>query len=60
LPVELLNQETCASAIDDAMLAISTLDGTLDSELFPPLPATHCRICNFLELCPAGRDWLNR
>ncbi|MDX6577910.1 MAG: hypothetical protein QOE96_3863 [Blastocatellia bacterium] len=57
---DLLDQETCARAIDDAMLSIATLDGTLDAELFPPLPATHCRICNFLELCPAGRDWLRK
>jgi len=60
LPAALLQQETCAGAIDEAMLRIATLDGTLDASLFPPLPATHCRICNFLELCPAGREWLKR
>jgi hypothetical protein len=60
LPAELLDQEVCARAIDEAMLSISTLDGTLASELFPPQPATHCRICNFLELCPAGREWLKQ
>jgi hypothetical protein len=54
-----LDQESCTQAIDDAMLSISNLDGTLEADLFPPMPATHCRICNFLELCPAGRDWLN-
>jgi ATP-dependent helicase/nuclease subunit A len=58
LPGTLLDQETCARSIDEAMLSISRLDGTLEADLFPPLPATHCRICNFLELCPAGRDWL--
>jgi ATP-dependent helicase/nuclease subunit A len=58
LPAALLDQAACAQAIDEAMLSISTLDGTLEAELFPPLPASHCRICNFLELCPAGRDWL--
>jgi hypothetical protein len=58
LPAAFLDQETCALAIDNAMLSISTLDGTLEADLFPPLPASHCRICNFLELCPAGRDWL--
>jgi ATP-dependent helicase/nuclease subunit A len=58
LPVALLVQETCAGAIDEAMLAIATLDSTLDENLYPPLPATHCSICNFLELCPAGREWL--
>lgn len=60
LPAELLDQDTCAQAIDEAMLSISTLDGTLAAELFPPQPAMHCRICNFLELCPAGREWLDQ
>ncbi len=60
LPAALLDQETCARAIDGAMLSIATLDGTLEAELFPPLPASHCRICNFQELCPAGREWLNQ
>jgi ATP-dependent helicase/nuclease subunit A len=60
LPAALLDQQTCARAIDDAMLSISTLDGRLNADLFPPLPATHCRICNFLELCPAGREWLKQ
>ena len=54
----LLEADTCARAIDDAMMAIASLDGTLDAEAFPPLPATHCRMCKFLELCAAGRDWL--
>jgi hypothetical protein len=58
LPADLMDQETCARAVDDAMLSISTLDGTLDADFFPPVAATHCRICNFLELCPAGREWL--
>ena len=60
LPVELLTRETCAQAVDDAMQTIAELDGTLDAESFPPLPASHCRMCNFLELCGAGRDWLRQ
>src|SRR6266849_4291846 len=44
----LLELETCARAIDEAMLRIALLDGTLDAEAFPPLPATHCRMCKFL------------
>jgi ATP-dependent exoDNAse (exonuclease V) beta subunit len=60
MPPNLLEQSACAAAIDDAMLRIATLDGTLDAELFPTLPATHCRICNFLELCPTGREWLKQ
>lgn len=58
LSSDLLEPETCARAIDDAMMAIASLDGTLDAEAFPPLPATHCRICNFRDLCPAGLEWL--
>jgi ATP-dependent helicase/nuclease subunit A len=54
----LLESETCAGAIDDAMMAIASLDGTLDAEAFQPWPATHCRMCKFLDLCAAGRDWL--
>jgi hypothetical protein len=57
-PEALLDQETCLRAIDDAMQSIASLDGSLDADLFPPLPATRCRICNFVELCPAGREWL--
>ena len=53
----LLDLETCARAIDDAMLAIASLDGTINAEMFPPNPATHCRMCNFLGICPAGRHW---
>jgi len=55
-----LDRETCARAIDEAMRAIASLDGRLDAALFPPVPATHCRICNFLELCSAGREWLRQ
>jgi len=54
----LLEAETCARAVDDAMMAIAALDGTLDAGAFPPLPATHCRMCKFLDLCAPGRDWL--
>jgi ATP-dependent helicase/nuclease subunit A len=58
LDTALLDQKSCAQAIDDAMNTIAGLDSTLDAERFPPLPATHCRMCNFLDLCPAGREWL--
>jgi len=58
LASDLLEHDNCVRMIDDAMLQIATLDGTLDAESFPPVPATHCRMCNFLELCPAGREWL--
>ena len=58
LPALLLDQETCATAIDEAMNEIALLDATLDADRFPPVPASHCRLCNFLDLCPAGREWL--
>jgi ATP-dependent exoDNAse (exonuclease V) beta subunit len=56
----LLDSESCARAIDDEMLAIASLDGTIDAEMFPPNPATHCRMCGFRELCQAGQDWLRQ
>ncbi len=56
----LLDSESCARAIDDAMLAIASLDGTLEAGMFPPNPATHCRMCSFRELCPTGQDWLRQ
>jgi len=56
----LLDLQSCARAIDDAMLAIASLDGMIDAEMFPPNPATHCRMCNFRELCQAGQDWLRQ
>jgi ATP-dependent helicase/nuclease subunit A len=55
---DLLEAETCKRMIDEAMLQLVALEGTLEAEAFPPLPASHCRMCNFLELCPAGREWL--
>lgn len=58
LPSSLMEHGNCAKAIDDAMKAIASLDGTLDPDNFPPFPAVHCRICNFRDLCPAGREWL--
>jgi ATP-dependent helicase/nuclease subunit A len=58
LPASLLDPDSCAKAIDEAMVTIAALDGTLNSDQFPPLPATHCRMCNFPELCPTGREWL--
>ena len=42
-------------AIDEAMREIAS---ARDPEHFPVNPAKHCRMCNFLELCYAGREWL--
>ena len=58
IPVDLLEYETCVHAIDDAMSQIAALDGTLEMEQFPPIANTHCRMCNFLSFCAAGREWL--
>ena len=58
VPNDLLEYETCARAIDDAMSEIASLDGTLEMEHFPPIANSHCRICNFLSFCSAGREWL--
>jgi ATP-dependent helicase/nuclease subunit A len=60
LAPDLLEYDNCVRLIDDAMLQIAALDGTVEADLFPPCPATHCRMCNFLELCPAGRVWLRQ
>lgn len=58
VPSDLLEYETCARAIDGAMSEIASLDGTLEMEQFPPIANSHCRICNFLSFCSAGREWL--
>ena len=58
LDTALLDRQSCAQAIDQAMSTIAELDSTLEADQFPPAPATHCRMCNFLDLCPAGREWL--
>ncbi|MGQ0762747.1 MAG: UvrD-helicase domain-containing protein [Acidobacteriota bacterium] len=60
VPNDLLEYETCARAIDGAMSEIASLDGTLQMEDFPPIANTHCRMCNFLSFCLAGREWLRK
>ncbi len=55
LPDELLQSYKCSRAIDEAMLEIVS---SLQPEHFPVRPATHCRRCNFLGICSAGRQWL--
>jgi ATP-dependent helicase/nuclease subunit A len=52
---ELLDAVACASSIDEAMREITH---ARVPENFPVRPAMHCRMCNFLELCHAGRQWL--
>jgi ATP-dependent helicase/nuclease subunit A len=52
---DLLAPETCARAIDDAMIDIIS---SIEPRQFPVRPAMHCRMCNFLGICPAGREWV--
>jgi ATP-dependent helicase/nuclease subunit A len=54
---ELLAPAQCQDAIDAAMLRIVSSSDPAD---FPVKPAPHCRACNFLRLCAAGRDFLSR
>jgi ATP-dependent exoDNAse (exonuclease V) beta subunit len=53
---ELLAPAQCEAAIDEAMLRIVS---SFDPAHFPVKPAPHCRACNFLRLCSAGRDFLS-
>lgn len=57
LPEELLEPEVCAAALDRAMRAIVSSAEPSD---FPILPALHCRMCNFIDVCPGGRAWLSK
>ena len=55
LPDELLEAARCEEAIDKAM------QGTIFAskpENFPVKPAPHCRTCNFLRMCTAGKEWV--
>jgi len=55
LTEDLLDPGACERALDEAMRAIVA---AREPEHFPVRPATHCRMCNFLDLCSAGRAWL--
>jgi ATP-dependent helicase/nuclease subunit A len=55
LPDDLLSPGACALAIDNAMIDIVS---SIEPSQFPFRPATHCRMCNFLGICPAGREWV--
>jgi ATP-dependent helicase/nuclease subunit A len=51
----LLEPDSCAQAIDQAFLQLIS---SREPESFPVNPATHCRMCNFLQICVAGRQWI--
>ena len=53
---ELLEPAQCQAAVDAAMLRIVSSADPVD---FPVKPAPHCRTCNFLRLCAAGREFLS-
>jgi hypothetical protein len=55
LPVDLLSPEGCERAIDEAMVQVVSSD---EPREFPVHPAAHCRMCNFLRICPAGREFV--
>lgn len=52
---ELLEPARCSRAIDEAMMRIVT---SADPSHFPVKPAPHCRMCNFLAVCTAGKEYL--
>jgi len=58
LAPELLDQEICFGAVDEAMSQLVWLDGTIDAADFPPLTNSHCRTCSFLDFCSAGQEWI--
>ena len=57
LPSEMLDGEVCARAIDEA---IREIVAALEPAEFPVNPSSHCRMCNFLNLCPSGQKTLAR
>ena len=52
---ELLDADSCANAIDEAMAKIVS---SAEPAEFPVRPATHCGMCNFVSICASGREWL--
>jgi hypothetical protein len=52
---DLLEPAACAGAIDEAMLRIISSSEPRD---FPVHTALHCRMCNFLSICFAGREYV--
>ncbi len=56
LTADLLAPEACAGAIDGAM---SRIVSSGEPREFPVRTATHCRMCNFLNICSAGREFVS-
>jgi ATP-dependent helicase/nuclease subunit A len=55
LSEELLEVSACERVIDEAMLRIIS---SAEPRQFPVITAPHCRMCNFLRVCTAGREWM--
>jgi hypothetical protein len=55
LAEDLVAPETCRRAIDEALREIAS---STTPRQFPVRTAAHCRMCNFLGICPAGQDWV--
>jgi hypothetical protein len=55
LSEDLVEARECERVIDAAMLRIISSAEPGD---FPVVTAPHCRMCNFLRVCSAGREWL--
>ncbi len=52
---DLLETNACTLAIDQAFLQLIS---SREPEHFPVRPASHCRMCNFLQICSGGRAWI--
>jgi ATP-dependent helicase/nuclease subunit A len=55
LTADLLAPDASKSAIDNAMMQIVSSG---EPGEFPVHTATHCRMCNFLSICTAGREYV--
>jgi ATP-dependent helicase/nuclease subunit A len=55
LTADMLSPDACRRAVDDAMMKIVSSG---EPREFPVHTAMHCRMCNFLSICAAGRQWL--
>jgi hypothetical protein len=57
LDAEMLEGKVCATAIDEAIREIVSSSEPAE---FPVNPSSHCRMCNFLNLCPPGQQRLRQ
>jgi ATP-dependent helicase/nuclease subunit A len=56
LAEDLLEPNACERAIDETFLKLIS---SREPEHFPVQPTTHCRMCNFLQICAGGREWIS-